>query len=448
MEKLKRNSEYYKSIVSQMGTSIRSTDEMYRFINNTEVKFGGDIEKITPIRSSILDTLVRLLDKNVEITEDNEAKRIGRLQPRLFLLKSSVDETCKIIDEYYDHSNTIIENKTERLVSPKIIGKINLDSMNKGQDKPIERFDHVKVLQNILTTMMIKHVNEMSFKDLRNVVKTDLIISKSSITHIISSTEKDLNTSISYEFTGGGRAGYNLVFKNAKETMMIISKLVSAKNTAAKTDKEIKKPESVYIPVVKQKIEEKVPDTVREIDKSIDERDLLFIISGIMDKKANNLFDLCKTLRDKFKISVSNKQIIDIVKQEKEITVVQSQYLSFTSAESKEVLMRKYNPQNESMTIYARIGMSLEELQNFMPNAKLFSSISQCDNIYEITLNKSQHDFSKLLKLYQTFRGNDVIIGNHELVSKLNLQLKVKNGLWNGANDRYQLENEIEQLVH
>jgi len=459
MEKvLKRENEYYKTVVTLMGTStIRTTDEMYRYINSAEMKFGGDIEKLLPIRSSVLATFLSLLSGKVKIEEDPVAKKIGRLIPKLYTLKITVDEACNIIDEYYEHSERVIRNQVENKPQLKIIGKINLN--NAGQpvkkevpviNKPneVKSRTSLEILRSILSSMMIRHSTELNFIELRSILKEDsYVISKAGLEKLFKDVESSLKVELPYEIGGnGGRSGYSLIIRDPKNYMFLTTK------KKPEQEKQPEKKAELYIPVTAKtkqagekpvvKIEQPIPDRIRLNDeKSLDKRDLLFIIAGIVEDKAD-IFDICKTLSGKYKVSIDKLHLIDLVKSEKDFSINQNQ-IGFTTKDSREAILKKYAPDNIQKHVYARVGMSLEEIQKFIPKVEICSQISQCDNIYKITISESQHDFSMLLKLYQTFRGQDTIIGNSELVSELELQLKVKNGLWNGSNHRYQLENEM-----
>ena len=174
--------------------------------------------------------------------------------------------------------------------------------------------------------------------------------------------------------------------------------------------------------------------------------DIIFIIAGLIcsNSRAIDFDDICMTLRRDFKISVDRMELIKIIKQEPEFSTISGKALAFKDgSDSWERIVRKYNPCKESINVFARISITLDQLQTYFPDAEICSKISEGDAIYKIVMDKSQHSYSKLIKLYRTFRGTDMIIGNEELVSDMETQIKIADGLWNGNNKRYQIERLI-----
>ena len=71
-----RNQDYYASIVSKMGDSILSTNEIYRLIEETDTEFGFRTPK--SLLSCYTGKLCGLLGKNISVVDDTTVKRRGR----------------------------------------------------------------------------------------------------------------------------------------------------------------------------------------------------------------------------------------------------------------------------------------------------------------------------------------------------------------------------------
>lgn len=176
-----------------------------------------------------------------------------------------------------------------------------------------------------------------------------------------------------------------------------------------KTDEVLKITTSMK-PIEKVFIQPKTADTVPfSIAYTI------FAIGGICkDRKSLVNYEVIyKLLKENFNIKISRNETIDLVRK------YAAEYLEISNQGAGGVILKKtsdwesfnekFSPRNFKETAYARIGMTLDEIKDLVPNfeVEVVTKFTECDAVYKIVYDKSIHSLKNLCNLYRTFRGSD-----------------------------------------
>lgn len=448
---MKNRNEFFKKVIELMGSNIRTTKEMYGIILDAKTQLG--IQNKEP-ESKILNELCEVLGPCIEEIEDTETASRGRCKPKLFTLKGENEEIRNRIENYHESGlkpipSIVLERtacmmatlgtRTKRKYERRFPGKALIDKVDFMLSTASNRQGH----------------NYVSFRELYTKFNSDL--SSSTINDWFKTLER-FGVSFNYtieELKLNGRPNKVIMFRNLEYDM---NNFKTAKNKwlglSNDSPEKTLKPAAATAVVRPAAIVEtpQVKTTVSTVSSrnpmtmSSMTDDIIFIIAGLVcsASKAIDFEDICATLRKDFRIKVDRTELIKIIRQEPEFSTVMGKALGFKDgSNSWERIVRKYNPCNEVLNVYARISITLDQLQSYFPEAEVCSKISEEDAIYKIVMDKSQHSYSKLIRLYRTFRGTDMIIGNEELVCDMETQIKIADGLWNGNNKRYQIERLI-----
>lgn len=162
-------------------------------------------------------------------------------------------------------------------------------------------------------------------------------------------------------------------------------------------------------------------------DKDFNTAYLLYLIAAICrDKKtAVSLFDLTATLKNKCKVTLTNSELLEIIKDKlSHFTYDKARnVLGIKSDGDWEILKDTYHPKKFKTHCIARIKMTAEEISGISPelSVRTVTSFTSRDRVYEITYDRSMNGFKALVRLYRTFRGrkDELIIDNPSLVEKL-----------------------------
>lgn len=325
---MKKGKNYYESIISKMGSDIRTTKEMYDIINNTNAEFGlGLVQQV----STQLNELLKVLGDSISEAIDSDAKRRGRQIPKLFVL--DVERAQKAIQNLREEKRGV--------------------SKQSKSPKKHEKTEPIKELPVELET--------------KNVIK--------------------------------------------------FSRQYSAQDAAI--------------------IE-----------------DLKYLVVSIIAREGRsvNIAALMKVIRNAGSryYSITKQDLLNIVESEKNVLSLSTDKQSICYS-NKDILLEcveKYHPRNKKYSVHARISMTAHEITNkFGLTVNLISSISENDGIYEIYMDRSFNTFLKLLNLYRTFRGTDMIIGNEIVVEELEVQKSRTDGLFRNNTYLYLLEKQLEKPI-
>ena len=323
---MKKGKNYYESIISKMGSDIKTTQEMYDIINATNAEFGL---KLVQQISTQLNELCKVLGDSISEALDNDTKKKGRQIPKLFVLNS--EKARKAVQGLRDENKEV---KKQAKLPQKVVRRLEEPvAVEKERTHKIKFSRQYSAVQDAIIEDYLKY----------------LVVS--------------------------------IIAREGKST-----------NIAA----------------IMKVLREKVGSKYHNITK----QDLLNIVES-----EKNVLSLSN---DKQSICYSNKEIL--------LGCVE-----------------RCHPKNKKYTIHARISMTAHEITNkFGLAVNLVSSISENEGIYEIFMDRSFNTFLKLLNLYRTFRGTDMIIGSNEIVEELEVQKSRTDGLFRNNTFTYQLEKPIE----
>lgn len=183
----------------------------------------------------------------------------------------------------------------------------------------------------------------------------------------------------------------------------------------------------------------------KESEEEFNKAYLIFALGGILTTSGVGRVEidsLIKCLREQFGIITDKKDIKEVLKDVKEVETSDFGYSYSLKPSNWESIRETYGPQNFHSHFIARIGMTKEEILEYLPDSKveLLSVISEREGIYKITYDRSMHTKKNLLRLYRTFRGEDMILDNMKLVNMLEREITIINGRIYRGDLRYGIE--------
>ena len=134
----------------------------------------------------------------------------------------------------------------------------------------------------------------------------------------------------------------------------------------------------------------------KESEEEFNKAYLIFALGGILTTSGVGRVDidsLIKCLREQFGIIADKKDIKEVLKGVKEIETSDFGYSYSLKPSNWESIKETYGPQNFHSHFIARIGMTKEEILEYLPDSKveLLSVISEREGIYKITYDSSMH---------------------------------------------------------
>ena len=180
------------------------------------------------------------------------------------------------------------------------------------------------------------------------------------------------------------------------------------------------------------KVSERTAETKREKDeKLITYRS--FIIAGILLTESRPVTDVevIKALNNRFNDRTFDRISLQecIEKWGGKLKLTQSPVGKIVVGSSRLdllTILSNSDPRWIVDTVYARIGVSLENLRSMIGNSfnvSLVSKISEDDGIYKLDVNYSTESRAAFAKLYMSFRGNDTLINDDS--KKISSQLRI-----------------------
>ena len=400
--KTKRNQEYFRTLVGKIGEDIKSTSEVYELIGETDAEFGLSCPK--NLLSVVMTKFCDILGDSISIVDDTDVRRRGRGVPKLYQI--NVDAALARIDSMPKHEEAAPKSiarqakkpKEEKIFDHKQLCEDLYDKLERAYDLEDQT---IYFKQSTMKRLMESRMDTVIFADWSAAKKDGVLVFRS---------RKDLKNSIisldslvkdKYEKDLGACAKFNIVKVTRRD---------------AAVSKELTKLDQDYITYIIMKL-------------------------ILHEKHALDISVISKVLREHFGISMDRLTIIDLVKTVESLSISQDkQSIAFKDRNEVENAIRNYSPENNKEKIYARISMSLNEVLSYVPCANLVSKISESDGIYEIEIDRSFTSRARLLKLYRTFRGTDMILGSEDLVDYLNVQIAKADGLYKNDSFLYKLE--------
>lgn len=411
MKKSEKVVEYYEKLVSSIGYgTICSTEELYKIIDK--------LDKNGPIavRSSVVNELINALgDEWLEVAVDETATKRGRMIPRLFSLRvkneKEMEDLKKVIQEKFSRSSaakTRASSKTARKVrmprraTVKKFYDLLVKVSHKGKDGLIS-FSEISPVNKILLNAWLK-----SLKPFGLDFSSRIIITTDGVKKLV-------------KFVGPKDMLLQLSSK-AKEWF---GDDLGAKSVLGLDNKTLLKQKS---PIVEHS------------------QDIVYSVAGVLKYHGKYMeYDsLCRILSENFGLAVTKNDL-------KRVASEFSQFFDGTIRSNSAVLLKdadknwleinkKFGPKSSKITLIARIGMSLEEVQKFNSTAEILSVITDTDAIYRLNYDKSIHSLKNLMRLYRTFRGSDKILNDDLLVERLEKEIVIIDSQAYSNNLAYQIE--------
>ena len=440
---------YYCFLVSLIGSKTVSTKEMYQLIDMADKHFSITRGINKDRHRVITQDLVKVLGDYMSSMEDTETKVRGRGKAMYYSIDKSLEEVCTRITKYY---GSCLAKDKKVVVEPKPV------PVEKVEEKPEirkKRLPNKKILLKVYRVVkrgLKAPLGYISFEDLKKEGGT-----KIKWNYWVSSL-KDSGLIIPYTFEKGG-----ILIGNVSDTIYSLTR--KAKEWyGIELDTEKRSvglgigmfAESMQLnPSLPRPVITTVKKPIKVIDQPThrssipqDKRDyVIYLISALIRRgggRAVEIDTIGKFIRDNLGYTgVMKNDILDLIKEEGELTLVRSNSaISLRDPEkSWEVLKEKYSP-SDCILVHARLGFNEEELKTFgFIGIEVESRISERDNIFAISIRRnSRKDFRKLVTLYQSFRGNDCILGNKSLVESLKTQAIEDQKFVKNNDPIYQLE--------
>ena len=315
-----RNQDYYASIVSKMGGSIWSTNEIYKLIEETDTEFGFKTPK--NLLSCYTEKLCGLLGENISVVDDTTVKRRGRggcsklfqindLSAAMAMLKNQ--QTLPVAEK----AKVVVKTRGKRVVDLETL----LRQLYKQLEVAYETNDFViKLTPAEMKCLLQNHIESILFADWSRKKK-----------NIIS--------------FGGQR---------------------DVKNNMLSLDSYMKEKFNVDLGACTKFNVVKVTTRERKALTKEDEDQILYVIGKLLchEKRPIDIFAIIRTLREHLGISIDRQDLANLVKSEELLSVSQDKTTvgSKTNADM-EIIFQKYSPKKHKERIFVRLGMTLEEVQ-------------------------------------------------------------------------------------
>lgn len=380
-----RGLRFFESLIGRMETSEFKTTDLYRWIEETNAEFGLTTEHTA--MPSIVKRLVSLIDGAVEISIDTEYKGRGR-KPSIFRVNR--DLALQLLNK--DQGNGI------KAANPVLEKKLESKS---GKKRIYKSF--YGILENTYNTkeLVVRNLSPEFMKDLDDT-KICIMLDRLAMFNLET-------CQISFRCRNDIRDSMILLDRSYKD-------LYGAELGACARFK--------MIPAQQSKPKETDPDYINYI-----------VYRALLHDGKLDIPSVLKLLRG-LGYLLDQRELVGILNKS-----------SFQMTNHGELVLARdgapvvYDPKTKVTIIHARIGMTLDEVRKFIPDSNLVSKITETDGIYSLSVNQSFESMEKLVKLFRTFRGNDMIIGNDDLVSNLKIQVLKQEGLYRRDSILFRLEN-------
>ena len=393
-----KNKDYYKCLIKDiMSEGVIYSKDIKKIAAKLE-KSGNCSEFL--VYHTIVPTLKNILTTNLEIVK--EGKKL------IYTISGTKEEIISKLDTYFDEK----EKKMETVSSSKV--KLDSTKRKKGFLNKIGLKNLIEVLR-----IFVEHNGIVKIKDFRN----ELVKRKVSKTLNLKIYNNELSKrSISFRIETDRK---NYIFSGKSEDALTIISNEYEKLYGEKIDN------SRYIsrltPIT---YDVKSPEVVIDNSKNLWIKWCLLCAGFSIQedtKKAVGIESICSFVRNWQYEYVTAKRALELFKDMERnypgsinLTIeTRSIYLKNISKLKKEL-----NPKNIKETILVRVGLNLEQVKDcfrkYKEDIRIESRISENDNIYSICIDKSYEVERDLVQFYNKFRGTDQILGNPDLVLRLN----------------------------
>lgn len=432
MEKEGRKVRYFVKLVESVGKKVVPTTELYKIIKDTDKEFGYS-SNYDGRCTNVTAEFIQVLGDKLEVVVDNGTKAPGRMIPRWFSIKGSVEEAKKDVILYFN------KKEAERVRKMK-----SSETKHKGATKPF-----IKRFWKFLIAVKKEGTDIMTFQRMKELSGLSIFNNNT-----IEAWKASLKTvGIDFEFvvkSGGGNKVQLIGLNNTIiQTAEVLEKAFPGETFDSKEVLGLGKMKRINpAPTSFTKIEV-VEREKPKSEKETEEAGIMFAVGGVIKSNGGTRVDidvLVRCLRDAFKINTSKNEVTTVLKKREDLFDIigfgQSVKLINNDASWAEIKM-KYGPQNFKKDFLVRLGMSLEEIKTRVPEmeVELISKISEFDGIYRIIYDYSAHHKKQLVRLYRTFRQNDKILDDKVLEDLLRREIEVIDGRSYKDDLKYNIEN-------
>lgn len=420
--------QYFTRLVEKMGEKVIPTKDLYRIIEETDKELGKSVKECRQRFSIITNKLIQVLGDKLEVVE-GEGKKQGRYSPKWFSLKTNGEEGINNIK-----SDIISYFKREEVFATKRLEKAR--ESKKGRKTKIS---FLKRLWNILVKVKKERLEIVSFQKLKEV--GDLAVVN---TEVLKNWKESLK-----------KAGINLDFRIIKDDRHSKIQFINLSNTIIQMAEVMKKafPKEEEIDVksvlgLGKKLHTSINSSMEDEKQNADKAYIIYAIGGILKAQVSHRVELdvmTSCLRKGFNISTTKAEVVEISKSNKEFFEINNynQSIRLVNENVWSEIKEQFGPQNFKRQFLVRLGMSLEEVKEKVPEmeVELISKINEYDGIYKIVYNRTVHHKKELVKLFRSFRQNDKILDDEALVGLLEKEIEMIDGRSYKDDLAYNIEN-------
>lgn len=419
--------QYFTRLVEKMGEKVIPTKDLYRIIEETDKELGKSVKECRQRFSIITNKLIQVLGDKLEIVE-GEGKKQGRYSPKWFSLKTNGEEGINNIK-----SDIISYFKREEIFATKRLEKAR--ESKKGRKTKIS---FLKRLWNILVKVKKERLEVVSFQKLKEV---------GGLAAVNAEVLKNWKESLK-------KAGINLDFRIIKDDRHSKVQFINLSNTIIQMAEAMKKAfpkEEIDVKSVLglgKKLHTSINSSMEDEKQNADKAYIIYAIGGILKAQVSHRVELdvmTSCLRKGFNISTTKAEVIEISRSNKEFFEINSynQSIRLVNENVWSEIKEQFGPQNFKRQFLVRLGMSLEEVKEKVPEmeVELISKINEYDGIYKIVYNRTVHHKKELVKLFRSFRQNDKILDDEALVGLLEKEIEMIDGRSYKDDLAYNIEN-------
>lgn len=419
--------QYFTRLVEKMGEKVIPTKDLYRIIEETDKELGKSVKECRQRFSIITNKLIQVLGDKLEVVE-GEGKKRGRYSPKWFSLKTNGEEGINNIK-----SDIISYFKREEVFAEKRLEKAR--ESKKGRKTKIT---FLKRIWNILVKVKTERLEIISFQKLKEVGGLAAVNAG-----ILENWKEAMK-----------KSGINLDFRIIKDDCHSKVQFINLNNTIIQMAETMKKAfpkEEIDVKSILglgKKLHTPISTEDEKQEKNAYEAYIIYAIGGILRTHVTSRVELdivTSCLRKGFNISTTKTEIVEISRKNKEFFEINNynQSIRLINENVWPEIKKRFGPQNFKRHFLVRLGMSLEEVKERVPEmeVELISKINEYDGIYKVVYNRTVHHKKELVKLFRSFRQNDKILDDEALVGLLEKEIEIIDGRSYKDDLAYNIEN-------
>lgn len=459
MKNLKRNSGYYETIADKiLEERVVTTAQFYDIIRETneQMKISSATRGVYPATLKKFIDIVGL--KWIDVLEDESTIARGRAIPRLYSFKLrkgfEKEDFAEIKAEIRSHFVTeavgeeIVPSVKEKPKKEKVERKAHV--RKEKYNRPTRKF--FDYIVEVLVKASERKDSTLSYTEIKELVG----IGSFNITSFDRWRENLMNCEVvlnAMPTRRGGSAEKYIRFDNPRGDLFSVAekykeyhgidiepeKLLGIKGTKMASKAVIRSTgEVIEKPAVGKR---DIPKSNREFGNFYNSYHK-FLIGGIIQSSGGvvEIDVLCSTLSKRVGLMATKAEVTALLKSDENFEFIRfGAALKLKDKDSWEKIREENNPKDFMVSSYARIGMTLEEVQSYLPKSRAVTMISENEGIYELVYDRSVHAEKSLMKLFRTFRGKDMLF-EETLTNRLKENISIEEGSANKNDLAYMIE--------